>query len=670
MEDEIAALAVRQLEAGLRYKSERMKKWQIAFDLYNNKPRKALQHRSHLVVPVMGGFVDTLKSKIHNPPKLKYGYNDLADLRRAAKMQAAYEQTTSITTDNWAIKDLAGTTSAIFTARAIFKMLPNKTGGELAVVDPYDFITEPNARGLIEQHKCHGEVNVLLTKTEIDEGVKAGEYDKDQVQMLLGGNLAPDISTLPTQQKSMNEITLEKERRLRALGLNPDIATYVGEPTFNCVEWHTYFKGKKYTVVMDLGSRIWIKVKPLAETYFVDDTPYDSWSPNFDYWNFWPKSNTDDMIYLAEGIQLSVNQLFDSVNELLWPQLLVDPKHIVDQEQLEWRPRGIIEVDRRGEPGAIDQFAKVFAPSSERGAPQIAMNLIQFLKGIGATDTPVNAEMQGNSQEKLLGISVQNLQQAASKLRIYDDVRKHCWVRIGMRKWHIMRELTPEDMMVKMIGTKGVGWEKEALTKGDLKPLADFDISVTGGDSEAQMDEQRKRARQNSNIIVANNPILSQQVNVKALAEDILGADRDPDEVRMIMDKENQGDRELISRAETAIQDILDGKKKPELVWSATKSFIQHIVEFATKSHEDLDQKDFEKLMAYAEAHKEIVIRNVINQARADQFSASLNQQGIQKPGAMAQGAGSAEMAPEPAMQPQGSLPAPPTMPSPMNPAL
>jgi hypothetical protein len=72
----------------------------------------------------------------------------------------------------------------------------------------------------------------------------------------------------------------------------------------------------------------------------------------------------------------------------------------------------------------------------------------------------------------------------------------------------------------------------------------------------------------------------------------ILGID--DDEIRMAFDKDNEGNREILSKASQLIQDCL-ANKPYKLNRGANTAFVQKILDFATD--EDLPLEKYDKLM-------------------------------------------------------------------------
>src|SRR3990167_1281785 len=112
-------IAQKMATAGLKHKRDRFRDIAMSVDSYNNKVRPALRGRFNVPVPVMGGFVDTLQSKIDERGKLVFGKRENADYRKALKVQASWDFDSSDSEGDWHGKELSGKKFGIFTGRVV-----------------------------------------------------------------------------------------------------------------------------------------------------------------------------------------------------------------------------------------------------------------------------------------------------------------------------------------------------------------------------------------------------------------------------------------------------------------------------------------------------------------------------------------------------------------------
>ena len=189
-EDEITAQAVLEYETGLNYKQPRVKDWHKNEDLYYNKAKPALKGRFNVPLPIMSGFVETLLSKIDDPPKINFNPTEEADIKKAKKVTAAWEYESSASVNKWQSKDLDVKKLAALSGRGIFKIFAESSPNyqsHLEAVDYYDFIAEPKGGGDLENHRYVGQDSIFRSKYQLLEGVENGNYNQSQVYKLIAG---------------------------------------------------------------------------------------------------------------------------------------------------------------------------------------------------------------------------------------------------------------------------------------------------------------------------------------------------------------------------------------------------------------------------------------------------------------------------------------------------
>jgi len=80
----------------------------------------------------------------------------------------------------WDMKDILAKKMAAFSGRAIFEIYAESDPvykHNLEIVDPFDFVCEPNGGWHLENHLFLGKLNVYRTKADLEDGVKNGWYD-------------------------------------------------------------------------------------------------------------------------------------------------------------------------------------------------------------------------------------------------------------------------------------------------------------------------------------------------------------------------------------------------------------------------------------------------------------------------------------------------------------
>jgi hypothetical protein len=614
--ERLVAIAQQQLLTSMKYKEKRMQEIQKNEDLYYGKTKKALKGRWNVPLPLMSGYVDTLLSKIDDPPRVKYGYQDVADMELAQKVQAKWDQESISVKNQWALKDRQEKKLATLSGVGISKTYAyrDENGKYVSVydvIDYLDFECEPMGGQLLQNHTFKGQRNIFKTKSQLTRGATGANatYNRRQVLKLL-------ISFGSRDQKEFQQLYMEKTDRLRALGFNVDQGSYVGIPIYNFVEWYMEDpdNGEKYYLLFEPHTGIWIRGCPLTDVFENDCDPFDAWHTHPDAFNFWSKSPADDMRPVADSMNVIFNQALDARDRKIYHQRMYDPSVFTDPAQLEWRPDGLVEATA-GISATQALSSGIYELKIEGVDEAATINLMTYMDQISGTKTGITPGSQGATEDKRVGIYFGNLQQVADRLGLYNKSYSEAWGSKGLKFFYGLKEnITNDGVMVRMIGDKGYNWT--TLTKYDVdKQVQEFDITIVGGQAEAAADEIKKKTKEAALAILMANPNTAARMNPDVLIEESLrNAGWEDGEVKRFLDNQPPGSELLISQAHQAIQEILLGKT-PKQHRGATTLYMQTIVDFAQDS-DDLDLETYSALMDYAGAHMPIAVENAMRKIR------------------------------------------------------
>ena len=607
----LVSIAMQQIQTSMKFKRDRMEQVQKSIDLYHGKTKKALKGRWNLPLPLMSGYIDTLLSKTDDAPKIKFGYQDLADLRRAAKVQAKWDQDSTSVEGRWAEKDRDMKFLASFYGVGIPKYFAyNDRKGEynshFEFVDPLDFECEPMGGQNIRNHKFKGQRNIFKTKTDLQAGGMSGIYDKRQVLHLISAVGSDDY-------KHFERTYEEKTDRMKSLGFDTDSNSYIGVPIFNLTEWYMEDpdSGVWYYLLFEARGGIWVRCEPLAELFESGEDPFDAWHTHRDPFNFWSKAPADDMRPVAEGMSIVFNQMLDAREKRVYAQRAYDTTVFPDPSQLEWRPDGLVEATTDG----VRSISSGIYEFKIDGIDETGtINLMKFVDDVTGLKTGITPSAQGETEDKRVGIYFGNLQQVADRLGLYNKSYSECYGRVGRKYYFGLRQFVKSNrMMVRMVGLRGYNWEE--LTKEDTNPVRDFNIEIVGGQAQTQLDEILKKTKTDS--LIAASPL--GKINPEAFTEEILrNGGWEEGQIKRLMDLQSYGSEEMMSVAEQAVQDIVYNNKEPKLYRKATYFFMQYILDKADElyDHEDVELSEYQNLLAYAEAHMQYAVYNMNKQSR------------------------------------------------------
>jgi len=576
--DKLTAIACKQLAAGVQFRQPRMVEIAKAVDLYNNKTKPALRGRFNVPIPMMGGFVDTLMSKIDDPPKITYNPTEEADTIKSKKIQSAWE--IDANKGRWEIKDRAIKKLAIFSGRGIAKIFSESKPtyqNHFEPVDYMDFVAEPQGGGNLEDHLFCGQENIFRTWNQLETAGKSGLYDISQVRKL-------KANTHDVNYKKNEEIFQNKQDRYGALGLDADTNNYVGQDLYNLTEWGMVYNGKRYYLLFDYPTGTWVRAEELKDVFKSDLWPWISFATHEDAFNFWSKAPCDDMRPVASAVHTIFNQVLENINKKNWHGRAYDPEVFTNPSQLKFTPEGLAQATPK--PGkSIKDGIMDFE------TPEIAgsVNLIGFINSFAGEKTAITPSAQGTSDQQRVGIYYGDLQQVADRLGLYSKAYKDFYHQAGVRYIHGLDEHMPQKMMVKYLGEEGLEWDY--LRKDEIPSLSRLDIEVIGGRAEAEADELKKKSKAEAIGFIYKFPELRAGLNHSWSLEELLAnGGYDDSAIRIAKDVQGgAGDREMRAIASEENQRIFNGKDVPPNR-KATTAHLQKHLDFADDLSNEIER--------------------------------------------------------------------------------
>jgi len=644
VKNKIAELSVKQDRACINARRNRIRDIQKNEELYNGKDdRPTLKGRFNVPLPIMSGFVDTLMAKIDEPPRLRFRNTKDGGLQLAAKVEGAHKVDSSAIRGKWARKDRGTKKLAAFSGRGIYKIFAEsspKYRSVLEVVDYNDFIFDIDGGGDLDDHKYKGQINIFRTEYELLEGVEDGRYDADQVTKLIA-------SGSEEKDKKNNEAFQKKQERIQTLGIGTISEKVTDGRTFNMVEKVLLYRGAWYYAFYEFETGVWVRVDPLEQVFGSDLSPWVSWATHEDPFNFLSKAPCDDMRPVAEAMQILFNQALDNRQARNRPQRAFDPSIFPDPAQLEYRPDGLVIATTKGGNRAISSGIYTFETPEITGT----IDLVQFLDGFVGQKTGITSGAQGVSdKDTKVGVYFGDMQNVADRLGLYNKSYTEAHAQLGIRYYHGLKMHMPQKMMVQYLGEGGVEWTELSRRELHKTHEEDFEISVEGGDAEAQANEVMTRRKEDTLKDISQDETLRQKVSPTWLLENRLrAAGFTEEEIRQARDTENDGNKVILSEAARAIEDILAGDR-PRENRGATTAFVRKILDYARDN--DVGEEKYRVLMDYAMLHLPIAKKNAIREARSIIAKRGALQLGLPQdqplPGGVAPGRG-AEIPGEPA---------------------
>ena len=568
-------------------------------------------------IPMSSGFVDTLLSKVDDPPVISYTQQGEENYKPAIKISAAWrsESSSPLPNHKWAYKDRAAKKLAIFSGRAIFVYFAEADPdyrSNLEVVDHYDFHCEPDGGGHLENHLFLGRDRVYKTDEQIRQGVKEGVYLSNALTIL--NNSRSDY-------RGDYVDYLDHYNRARAMGYDAENNTFVGQKIYALTEWCFTYGSKRYYALWDPQSRALVRLCLLTDLFPDNMYPFVSWATHEDWTVFWSKAPMDDIRPITDAAYMLLNQ------ELHNRQKRNNGKMIYDEDMFD--DVAALDSDR---PDALVPAKAKKGVSIQRGLIQVetpelngTINLVEWLDSFVGTKTGITAATQGTAEkDKRVGVFFGELQQVSDRLGLVNKSYREAWAELGLRyKSGLVHNLNRE-IAVELIGIKGI--EHDVLTQADIKDADSLDIIITGGTEKAEEAAFKSERRTNAIAQAINSGI---PLNKVWLGEQILAnGEYDEQDIARALDVSNNTNPELMSEAAQAIEDIVEGKD-PALNYGADTAFIQKILDFAVDhtavrmgsngelvfEEGDINGDTYKKLVRYAMLHATIAQENMKRRA-------------------------------------------------------
>ena len=301
--DELAKIACRQLSISNKFKEPLVEKWKKYENLKAGNVPKKLRSQFNVALPVFSGMLDTLAADFDEPVELKYKPKHPSDYFKAQKIQAAWDIEKSKYTREarWDFKARVDKQLNILHGRSILKEYASsypKYQNHLFNTDPLYFHCQPHGGGLLENHLFTGEEGIVRSESELLHE----PYNQSQVKNLIAAARSPEYLA------EVTEWDREKLQRFQVLGLDPSNNSYVGETTFNLVEWCLTHKGKRYYLVLDPWTGIWVRCELLKDIFSKDLYPWTSWATHEDNKVFWTNGYADMIYPVADAVVTLYNQ--------------------------------------------------------------------------------------------------------------------------------------------------------------------------------------------------------------------------------------------------------------------------------------------------------------------------------------------------------------------------
>lgn len=651
--DELTRIATRQLSLSNKFKEPLVTKWKTYQDLKAGNVKKKLRVQFNVALPVFQGMLDTLAADFDEPIELKYKQKHPADYFKMQRIQAAWdlEKTKYTKEARWDFKARVDKSLNILHGRSILKeyaFSDPKYTNVLDNTDPLYFHCQPQGGGLLENHLFAGEEAILRSESALKS---SSVYDKAQVKELIAAASSEEYLSEAT------EWDRQKLQRFQVLGLDPSNNNYVGEKTFNLVEWVLTHKGKRWYLLFDPWTSIWVRCEKLRDIYSKDLFPWVSWATHEDNMVFWTPSYADVIYPVADSIVTLFNQELTNrekrnmgaraYDKDMWPD-------VAKLDEAQYRADALVPFDsKNGSRKVSDGLYRFDTPELQGTIELLGWTMQNLQKETGISDISQGVAM--NAAKK---VNVAYMEQAgvAKRLGYKSQSYTEAWGEIGVRYVQGLKDHMSKDMYIEILGDMGI--EPDVLSREDLDLKGEMGVEVISSTSQKAETQKKKQARIEAIKLLAQDQNVNSEWKTAAILSDI--GDYPESEIKMALDTKNYAAKESVAKAHICIQELLAGGE-PEMNYAADAVFLKVIFDYSMDHRNKLGKERFKKFALYIAKHTKLAQDNAQRSGaqRGQQGKRAMMQQAIAG-GKPVQGS---QMPPQPQGQAQpGQQPAPSPM--------
>lgn len=601
--DELTKIACKQLSISNKYKEPLIGKWKKFEDLKaGNVPRK-LRSQFNVALPVFSGMLDTLAADFDEPIEIDFEGKHPSDYFKSKKIKAAWniEKSKYTKEARWDFKARVDKQLNILHGRSILKSYAAsdpKYHHVMDNTDPMYFHSQPQGGGLLEQHLFCGEEAILRSETELKAG---SQYNQEQVKELISAAKSSEYLT------SSTEWDREKLQRFQVLGLDPANHSYVGESTFNLVEWCLTHKGVRWYVLFDPWTGTWVRCEKLKDVFSKDLYPWTSWATHEDNKVFWTPGYADMIYPVADAVVTLYNQELTNREKRNLGARFYDKDMIPDVAKLDeasYRPDALVPVDTKN--GTREISRGVF--TIETPELQGTIQLLDWTNKELQKDSGVSDISQGTAMNAAKKVNVAYMESAAvaKRLGLKSQSYTECWGEAGgVRFIQGLKDHMTQDMQIEVLGDMGL--EPDVLTRKDLELKGEIGVKIISSTAQKAESEKKRQGRIKMYELLAGSQNVNSEMRDAGIMKDV--GDLSEEQIKLYLDTRNYASRESVAKAHIAIQELLAGDE-PNLNYAADAVFLKTILDYMTDHHNKLGRERVKAFTLYLAKHAQLAQGN------------------------------------------------------------
>jgi len=602
--EEAMNVAVRQIASCYDFKKPRLARVDKYWQLYDGKVDKKLRQLFNVPIPVFPGMVDTLNALYDTPIDLTFQEGDASDYFKVQKINGAFrrEVMNTATTSKWDSKLSLVRKYAIMEGRGTVEYSVSSDPEYCSNLEPIllkHFNFQPKGGLYLENHLFAGREDIEKTLYELEEGAKSGLYNKEQVALLKSRSAGSDW--LPADDPVANKLD-----RFKALGLDPENNSYVGQTVYKLASHILQIRGQRYYLLFHPYTRTWLRFEKWSDICSSDEYPWKSYATHEDLENFLSKSYGDDLFPAADSVIAMFNQELTNREKRNFHARAYDKDMFTDVRKLDeaqHRPDALIPVDTKQGSRRISEGIYSFETPELNGT----IDLIDWISGTLGRNTGATDLSMGSTQEVSKKASVTFAEQKSVSKRLGWSSQPFQTFMGDLGRAYItgLKDHMPAKMAIRIMGEKGWDWDEVTRLELDLK--RDVDVIIQSRDEQMRQSELRKEKREKALLALAQSP----NINSKKRDEEILRSvgEYEDQEIAEFLDVQTYQDKKSLAKASEAIQ-LIKGGQTPDLWYGATTAFMQKLVDFATDNRAKYPN-EYSRILEYALSHRDIVRENI-----------------------------------------------------------
>lgn len=586
LEENVTNVAFNALMTSQFYKEQRMSRIALFEKVYNNDIPPRFRQTHNVIVPVFAGLVDTMLADWDDEISVKYEETKPSDYLTLPKVQAHFDSELKSLEPNarWNYKARTDRFNACLSGVSI---LQNYAESEpeyrnvLETINYTDFHCQALGGGMIENHLFAGREGIFRTMAEIVSNESYPKEQRDKIELYSWSS--PEWQQIETTYGT-------KLTRFHSLGLDPESNSFTGDRTVNLCRFVVTYLGRRYSVLFDPVTRVWLEVKPWTnkKTGKNRKYPWKAAHTHEDHKNFWSKSFADDFYPVSENVNVLVNQEVTNREKANNNAIAFDPKMFDDAARLDraqYTPGTMVPYNSMvdGEVRSAESGIFQFKTAELTGTIELSQSLLQMLeKYTGAGELNMANLPKGTKPSVAVAMQQQQAKRTAYRMNSF----KECYAELALSFFEEMVEHMPAKMSVRLLGENGF-IEEADLTRAEVLAIRNPTCRATSTSEQENANNMKQQAHVQAIEMLAQNP------NLNSFEKEVILRNIgkfSESEIAFALENVPYTARKQIAHASLAIQDMLKDKS-PEPYYGADVSYSRYIFQFYVDNKQKIVKK-------------------------------------------------------------------------------